>query len=78
MSLVSYYYTNQWSDHMWDTQNPCGVLINRVISKSLKKLKKSYYASNKLLKDAIQRQANALKSTYLEIQAITWRYDRGI
>jgi len=36
MSLVSYYYINQWSDHMWNTQIPCGVLIYRVISKSLK------------------------------------------
>jgi len=42
MSPVSSYYTNQWSDHNWNMQILCGVLINREISKSLKKFKKSY------------------------------------
>jgi len=40
MSPVLYYYINQWSDRMWNTKIPCGVLINKVISKNLKKFKK--------------------------------------
>jgi len=27
---------NQWSDHIWNMQIPCGARINKMISKSLK------------------------------------------
>ena len=37
MSPVLYYYINQWSDHMWNMQILCSVLINRMISKNSKK-----------------------------------------
>ena len=37
MSLVSFYYRNQWCDHIWNKQILCGVHINKMISKNLKK-----------------------------------------
>ena len=41
MSPVLYCYINQWSDHMWNTQIPCGVLINGDIKELEKILKRA-------------------------------------
>jgi len=40
MNLVTYCYTNQWSDHIWNMQIPCDVNTNKVILQSLKKIEK--------------------------------------
>jgi len=48
MSLVSYCYASQQSNHIRNMQIPCGVRKNKAISKALKKFKKGYQTSNKL------------------------------